>query len=51
MAANTGRNSRVAQPGYISPYSQTMWTKREASNGKFLDAKTHGGSFKGVSFR
>ncbi|MBB2903096.1 hypothetical protein FHR75_003938 [Kineococcus radiotolerans] len=52
MAKNTGRGSRA---GAVSGRTQVknaktgMWTKRDSTTGRFLQAKTSGGTFKGVS--
>jgi len=52
MAKNGARgNGRV---GAVKGRSQSrnpkngLWTKRNASNGQFMDVKTSGGTFKGV---
>lgn len=50
MAKNTGRGSRV---GAVRGRAQTQtkagtWVKRSSATGRFVDAKTSGGSFKGV---
>jgi hypothetical protein len=50
MAKNTGHGSRK---GAVTGRSQTKtssgtWVKRSTSTGRFMDAKTSGGSFKGV---
>lgn len=51
MAKNTGRSFRV---GAVRGRSQSknprtgLWTKRDTGNGRFTDAKTSGGTFKGV---
>jgi len=51
MAKNTGRGSRA---GAVSGRSQVknpqtgIWTKRSTATGRFVQAKTGGGSFKGV---
>lgn len=50
MAKNTGRGSRR---GSVTGRSQTKtasgtWVKRSTSTGRFVDAKSSGGSFKGV---
>jgi hypothetical protein len=51
MAKNTGRGTRA---GAVSGRSQVqnpktgMWVKRDSTNGQFVQAKTSGGSFKGV---
>lgn len=50
MAKNTGNGSRR---GAVTGRTQVQgsngtWTKRDTSTGKFLDAKTTGGTFKGV---
>lgn len=51
MAKNTGRGSRT---GAIAGRSQVqnrrtgMTIRRETTTGRFLQAKTSGGSFKGV---
>lgn len=51
MAKNTGRGSRQgavkARTQVTNPRSGT-WIKRNSSNGRFMDAKTSGGTFKGV---
>ncbi len=50
MAKNSGRGSRV---GAVTGRSQVRtpsgtWVKRDASTGRFTEAKKSGGSFKGV---
>lgn len=50
MAKNTGHGSRV---GAITGRSQTRtasgtWVKRSTATGRFTQAKTSGGKFKGV---
>lgn len=52
MAKNTGRNYRN---GAVNDRSQTYnpksgtWVKRDSSTGKFMDVKSGGTPFKGVS--
>lgn len=51
MAKNTGRGSRagaVTSRTQVQTGSTGMWIKRDSSTGRFLQAKTSGGSFKGV---
>lgn len=50
MAKNTGRGSRV---GSVTGRSQLQtsggtWLKRDSTTGRFVQAKTSGGKFKGV---
>ena len=50
MAKNTGKGSRQ---GAVTGRSQVetksgTWVKRDTSSGRFLAAKSSGGSFKGV---
>ena len=50
MAKNTGNGSRR---GAVKGRSQLKsangtWIKRNASSGRFMDAKASGGSFKGI---
>jgi hypothetical protein len=51
MAKNTGRGSRQgavkARTQVKNPRSGT-WIKRDTGSGRFLDAKSNGGAFKGV---
>lgn len=51
MAKNTGRGTRA---GAVSKRTQSrststgLWTKRNASSGRFVEVKKSGGAFKGV---
>lgn len=53
MAKNPPKNN--ARKGAVKSRSQSLnpktglWTKRDTSTGKFMDVKTSGGKFKGVS--
>ncbi|WP_203417793.1 hypothetical protein [Kineococcus radiotolerans] len=52
MAKNTGRSSRagaVDNRTQVKDARAGMWLKRDTTTGRFLQAKTSGGSFKGVS--
>jgi hypothetical protein len=51
MAKNTGRGSRI---GAVAGRSQTqnpstgLWSKRNATSGRFIEVKKSGGAFKGI---
>lgn len=51
MAKNTGNGSRrgavTARSQVKNPRNGT-WIKRNSASGRFMDAKTSGGTFKGV---
>ncbi|WP_334160368.1 hypothetical protein [Muricomes intestini] len=53
MAKNPPKNN--ARKGAVKGRSQSLnsktglWTKRDTKTGKFMDVKTSGGKFKGVS--
>jgi hypothetical protein len=52
MAKNTGtgkgRIGAVSGRSQVRNPSTGLWTKRDASTGRFVDVKQSGGTFKGV---
>lgn len=51
MPKNTGRGSRSAAAGIKQSTQASMWTNRSSSTGRFVQAKTNGGTFKPVADR
>lgn len=49
MPRNTGRGSRSAAASTNQSSRTTMWTNRTGSTGRFVQAKTNGGTFKPVA--
>lgn len=43
------RHGAVKQRSQVKNPKTGLWTKRDTSSGRFIDVKTSGGKFKGVS--
>jgi hypothetical protein len=48
-ATDNKRDGAVKQRSQVQNTTSKLWTKRDKTNGEFMDTKTGGGKFKGVT--